>query len=173
MSPLFRSPHVADACGPNTAQATAMRRAIPAGGARKRGRDCAHIAPLLLALLAAPVAQAQTASVFDEPVAMESGLAVTFHDMVRDAQGDGLTYRFRFVVPQIGAGLGYMDVSDDMQRLCSDFALKRVSETGPQPNRIVISLMSEPTEFGIANPDVTQFFESYSVENDLCIWEAF
>jgi hypothetical protein len=98
---------------------------------------------------------------------------VTFHDVFQDVAGDGLTYRFRFVVPQIGAGLGFMDVAGDMQELCSGFALDRVPQPGPKPRRIVISLMSEPTEFGVANPDVTQFFESYSVENGLCIWEVF
>jgi hypothetical protein len=33
--------------------------------------------------------------------------------------------------------------------------------------------MSEPTDFGVMDPSVMQFFESYTIENGLCIWEAF
>ena len=65
------------------------------------------IAPLLVL---APFGLAHANSVFAEPVPMESGLEVTFHDVIQDVLGDGLTYRFRFVAPQIGAGLGFMDV---------------------------------------------------------------
>ncbi|MBS0125193.1 acetolactate synthase [Aestuariicoccus sp. KMU-90] len=110
---------------------------------------------------------------FGVPVPLDSGLDVTFHDVIRDVAGDGLTYRFRFVVPGIGDVLDYADVVEDIDWLCNEFALPRVPQPGPQPNRIVISMMSEPTEFGVANPDVTQFFESFSIQNGLCIWEAF
>jgi hypothetical protein len=27
--------------------------------------------------------------------------------------------------------------------------------------------------FGEATPDVTQFFEAYTIKNNACIWEAF
>jgi hypothetical protein len=38
---------------------------------------------------------------------------------------------------------------------------------------VVISLMQSPVDFGVMTPDVVQFFESFTIENDLCIWEAF
>ena len=155
------------------AQGTPLRRAAPAGGARKRGRGCAHSASLAALVLLTGLGMARAQSVFAEPVPMASGLEVVFHDVIRDIAGDGLTYRFRFVVPAIGQGLDFLDVVEDMERLCSEFALARVPQPGPKPARIVVSLMSEPTEFGVANPDVVQFFESYSIENDLCMWEVF
>lgn len=108
-----------------------------------------------------------------EPVAVPSGLDVQFHDVIHDALGDGYTYRFRFVAPAIGEGTEFTEVFGDMDHLCTSYALERVPHPGPRPKRIVISLMSAPTEFGAMNPDVVQYFESYSIENDLCIWEAF
>lgn len=122
----------------------------------------------LAALAATAVTQALA-----EPVAVPSGLDVRFHDVIQDVLGDGYTYRFRFVAPAIAQGLTYPDVAADMDFLCSDYALARVPHPGPRPKRIVISLMSQPTDFGVMNAGVVQFFESYSIENDLCIWEAF
>ncbi len=147
--------------------------AAPAGGTFGC-RGCL----LALALLAAPVqAKAQSdaqAPARTDEIAVPSGLAVAFHDVIRDVLGDGLTYRFRFVAPGIGAeGAGFMDVAPDMEHLCNAFALPRVPHPGPQPNRIVITLMSEPVEFGAASPETTQFFESYSLSDGLCIWEVF
>lgn len=123
---------------------------------------------LILALLAAGPAQAQ-----GEPVGVPSGRDVQFHDVIHDAIGDGYTYRFRFVMPAIAQGVSFEEVLPDIDHLCTEYALERVPYPGPRPNRIVISLMSQPTEFGVMNPDVVQYFESYSIENALCIWEAF
>jgi len=153
------------------ARACPKRSAAPTGGALSRGWGRAISTSILILCAIASVAQER--SVFAEPVPMASGLDVTFHDVIQDAAGDGLTYRFRFVVPQIAQEVDFLDVAPDMERLCSDFALPRVPQPGPKPRRIVISFMSEPTEFGVANPDVIQYFESYSVENARCIWEVF
>ncbi|MDA7425883.1 DUF6497 family protein [Thalassococcus lentus] len=144
--------------------AAARGNAAPAGGARKRGRGC------ILSILMALVGSAALAEKMDVP----SGLDVQFHDMIHNEMGDGLTYRFRFVAPDIGKpGHDFMSVNTDMEFLCTEYALPRVSNIGPQPSRIVVTFMQEPVEFGVANPEVVQFFESYSIENDLCIWEVF
>ena len=60
-----------------------------------------------------------------------------------------------------------------VQHLCETFALDRIAETGPKPSQIVISFSQSETEFGIADPDVTQFFEAYRVEDGTCILEFF
>ncbi len=149
-----------------------------AGGARKRGRGCA-ITPSSLILFVACTFAAALPLRAEQDRALElidvpSGLAVAFHDIVRDTLGDGLTYRFRFLAPDIGGDeTDFIAVSSDMEYLCNAFALARVADIGPQPNRIVISLMQEVVDFGVSSPNVVQFFESYSVENDLCIWEVF
>ncbi|WP_058246524.1 DUF6497 family protein [Tropicibacter naphthalenivorans] len=106
----------------------------------------------------------------EEPVDLGTGKVFDFHDMIDEAP----TYRFRFVQPALGQeGMTYVDLADDLALLCAGFALPKLSESGLAPERVVISLMSAPTEFGVRNPEITQFFESFLVENDLCIWEAF
>ena len=124
---------------------------------------------VLCAMATAPAATAE-----GEPLAVPSGLAVQLHDLVR-AQSDapGL-YRMRFVAPEIAAdGTDFDGVVADMDYLCAQVALPHLADSIPAPERIIITLMSTPTDFGLANPAVTQFFESYSIKNDLCIWEAF
>jgi len=34
-------------------------------------------------------------------------------------------------------------------------------------------LSDRAVPFGESAPDVTQFFESYRIENDVCVWEMF
>ena len=37
---------------------------------------------------------------------------------------------------------------------------------------IVISLADRVTEFGVSDPEATQFFEAFRLSNDTCIWEG-
>ncbi|MBV2360475.1 acetolactate synthase [Thalassococcus sp. CAU 1522] len=105
---------------------------------------------------------------------MTSGLDVTLHDLFRDEEAGPAVYRARYVAPGIALDdLDYESVAADMEILCRGDALPQLASADPAPQRIVVTLMSEPAEFGAANPDITQFFESFSIENDLCIWEAF
>lgn len=143
-------------------------RVAPAGGPTLWGRGCVFTLTVCAALLPA------TAAIASEPIAVPSGLDVSYHDIIWDTPGEGLTYRFRFLAPSIAEGeIDYMSVASDMEFLCNDFALPRLAQIGPQPNRITITLMEEPVDFGIMSPGITQYFESFSLENDLCIWEAF
>ncbi|HKK97360.1 MAG TPA: DUF6497 family protein, partial [Marivita sp.] len=128
------------------------------------GKPMSYICALCLAL---PVFAS-------EPLEVPSGQPVTFHEMLWDRPGAGLVYRFRFIAPEIGEeGREYQDVEADMHYLCEDFAVDRIATTGPQPSQIVISFSQSETEFGIANPDVTQFFEAYHIEDETCILEFF
>lgn len=107
-------------------------------------------------------------------ITVPSGQVVAFQEMVWGAAGDGLTYRFRFIAPELDAIRLDPEASGrDMDHLCAEFALPRVANTGPRPNRIVISLSDTETEFGIANPEAIQIFESYSLVGEECIWEPF
>lgn len=110
----------------------------------------------------------------DDQLDVPSGQPVTFQEMIWDQPGGGLTYRFRFVAPEIGAeGRKYEDVEIDMHHLCQTYAIPRLAQTGPQPSQIVISFSQQATEFGIPDPDITQFFEAYRIENGACILEFF
>ncbi|NIY98355.1 acetolactate synthase [Salipiger sp. HF18] len=122
---------------------------------------------LLVAAAAMPAA--------GEPVVVPSGMPVSFEDVIWDQPGDGLVYRFRFLAPEIGgeAPRLYEEVSSDMDYLCESFALPRLAAIGPEPSRIVISLMAEPVAFGDPAPEVRQYFEAYSHAEGNCIWEAF
>lgn len=111
----------------------------------------------------------------DEPVAVPSGQTVTLIDVIHDAAGPaGLTVRFRFLAPAIADGsLEFEAASADMAALCQDYALPRISSTGPQPAQIVVSLHDRVLPFGESAPDAMQFFEAYRIEDGNCIWEMF
>lgn len=189
-------------------------RAVPTGGARLRGWDCAIISKtgldvlgrmglglyglgraalcrlglgrmglgrarramrpvsgLCLAVIAGTVG---TGGALATPVVNGADLPVLHHDVIAEPP----VYRYRFVLPDLGApGRGYADLSAVMTELCADFALPHIRAEIPEseadPERVIVTLMSAPVEFGVMRPDVTQFFESFRVENDLCIWEAF
>lgn len=145
--------------------------AAPAGGASAatrtcRGCDLITRLPLIFSLvsvLAAPVA----AEELELPV---SGLSVAFFDLIDDTP----TWRIRFTAPGLTSGdVDYASVSDDMAWLCREEALPRLEAVAASPEHIVVTLMQEPVEFGVATPGIRQFFESYTVEDGLCIWEAY
>lgn len=145
-----------------TSQGTPGIIAAPAGGP-EGGRGCAFIPFLMTALVAGTLSAA-------EPVTVPSGLEIQFHDWIDDAQAQ----RFRFVVPGLGqGGPEFADVAGDMTYLCDQFALPQLKIKDMTPMQITVTLMEKPVEFGAMAPDVTQFFESYTVENGLCIWEVF
>lgn len=124
----------------------------------------------VVALMSLPV---QAAGEF---AGMPSGLAVTFHEAITNQPGQGLTYRFRFIAPDIARAKGQVDfdlIEADMAHLCKIYALPRVPITGPVPNRIVISIADRVTKFGAADAEATQFFEAYSIDGDSCVWEPF
>lgn len=124
----------------------------------------------ILAMIGAASLPAQGAA-----VAVPSGMAVSFHEMLWDDPGQGPVYRLRFVAPQIAAdpAPGYDSLGADMDALCEAIAIPATADLSPRPARIVISLMAAPTLFGQASPDTRQVFEAYSLRDGLCIWEAF
>ncbi len=112
-----------------------------------------------------------------EAVAVPSGQPVSFVDVIQNAVGpQGLTYRFRFVAPQIARDGGMIDnetAAADMDFLCAEFAVTKLPETGPVPNQIIISMADRRVAFGVPTPEATQFFEAYSIVDNSCIWEGF
>lgn len=110
-------------------------------------------------------------------IAVPSGQALNFVETVAGVPGPGgLTVRFRFLAPGIARGAGTVSgeaVQEDMAYLCENYALPRLPDTGPRPEQIVISLMDRVVPFGEADPEATQFFEAYRIEDGTCIWEGF
>lgn len=113
----------------------------------------------------------------EEKIEVPSGQDMSFVDMVHDAPGpDGLTYRFRFLAPDIARATGTVTADmafDDMLALCEAFALPRLAANAPVPGQIIISLADRPVDFGVPNPEATQFFEAFRPEGPTCIWEGF
>lgn len=110
------------------------------------------------------------------PVILPSKNEVVFHEVVSDAQGYGLTYRFRFVAPWIRAArakMTYEQIEADMAYLCVDYALPRIANIGPQPAVVIISMAEREVPYGQAMPDVVQLFEAYRPQENSCIWEGF
>lgn len=111
-------------------------------------------------------------------VAVPSGQEMRLQEVVWNAPGpDGAAVRFRFVAPAIardGGGVGFEAAADDMLHLCQTFALPHISAAAAEaPGQIIISLADREVAFGASDPQATQFFEAYRVENGSCIWEAF
>lgn len=122
--------------------------------------------PLIaLALLATPLA-----------AEVPSGQQVLLHEVLVDAQETTTYLRFRYLAPAIAAGegqVGFGVAGDDMLHLCESVAIPYIAEYALTGDRIVISFMDRITEFGQPDPEATQYFESFRVEGDRCIWDDF
>ena len=148
-------------------------RFIPAI-ARRASLSARPLGGAVLLAMATGVAAAEQA--FPVP-ALPSGLKVELLESFLDIKPDGeQTYaRFRFVAPGL-VGEGAPDFEarlGDMDVLCRDYALPHVAVTPEKVDVIVISIAERASEFGVADPETVQFFESYSIENGACIWGDF
>ena len=137
---------------------------------------------VMAAVLAGPAAGQEAAvELVVEPgdgtrVDVPSGQEITLQDVIWNAPGpDGLALRFRFLAPGIapGGGVEFETAAADMQHLCDTYALPRIAEQGPHPEQVIISLSDVAVPFGEAAPEATQFFESYRIEDGVCVWEMF
>lgn len=120
----------------------------------------------LLAALAAPAA----AQEFSAP----SGLRLHLNDVVMEMEA-GIA-RFRFVAPSIdptGDAVPYEAVAGDFSWLCETLALPALLANEAVVGQVVISIADREVQFGAADAEATQFFESYVVDGETCVWEAF
>ncbi len=118
-----------------------------------------------LTMLIAGYANAQEFSV-------PSGLNVALFDVI--VEPDPAVARFRFLVPEIADGRAtYEDIADDFQHLCDTMAQPALAENGWTKGDVVISYSSSEVPFGETAPEVTQFFQPFSLQGDTCQWEDF
>ncbi len=110
-------------------------------------------------------------------ISVPSGQEITLLDVIWNEPGpNGLVTRFRFLAPAIakdGGTISFDLAIADMAHLCQDFALPKVTGSVMAPTQIIISLSDRVVAFGASDPDATQFFEAYRLENGACIWEVF
>jgi hypothetical protein len=104
-----------------------------------------------------------------------SGQPVSLQDVFWE-EGESLLLRVRFTAPQIarnGGTIDYETAAKDMLYLCEIFVKPQVEQSEDKPDQIIISLSDVAVPFGEADPDATQFFEAYSIQDDACIWEVY
>ncbi|MDW3119162.1 MAG: DUF6497 family protein [Roseovarius pacificus] len=132
-----------------------------------------HIPAALLALTIGQAGAAEQGEAKEERLVLPSGLEAVLQEMVWNQPGQGLTYRFRFVASGFTGEEEFDTIMSDLEFLCNSYAIPHLSNVGPMPRQVVISLSDRETEFGVIDPTVTQVFEAYRVENGTCIWEMF
>ncbi|WP_439143687.1 DUF6497 family protein [Planktotalea sp.] len=110
----------------------------------------------------------------EQTVAVPSGQNVRFFEQL-DEPENGII-RLRFIAPDLASPLkrpSFEDLTLDLEALCTEFGLNNLLQNEEQPKQIIVSLSAEPVEFGIANSDVEQVFEAFSVEKETCMLEMF
>ncbi|EEE38043.1 hypothetical protein RKLH11_1884 [Rhodobacteraceae bacterium KLH11] len=125
--------------------------------------------------MALAVASAASTTLANNLLPVPSGQPVELGNVLLDTNPGELWVRFRFIAPKIGSTVGQIsyDVSViDMAHLCQTLAIPYVAQHELEPARVVISFSDRAVEFGASDPDVTQFFEVYRLEQSMCIWEA-
>lgn len=104
---------------------------------------------------------------------LPSGLRAELQEMIWNHPGQGLTYRFRFFADGFHETEDLEKVMTDLHHLCTHFVLDRLANTGPMPGQVVVSLADQPSDFGKFDPEITQVFEAFRIENNTCIWGAY
>lgn len=151
-----------------TVRRFSVRAAAPEGGAGRQKWPWIRGCFLLFTLGATPVA----AQLDDVP----SGQSLTLNEVLIDSVGGEDWLRFRFLAPQIARGAGdvtYVDAEGDFVHLCEHVARPYLADQGLSADVIVISLMDRPVEFGTTDPDATQFFEAFRIEDNRCVMDVF
>lgn len=109
------------------------------------------------------------------PFDVPSGQPLELQEVLVEEIAARTWVRFRFVAPDIARVSGKVDYSTaaaDMLHLCDSMVLPYLEEHALEGDVIVVSMADRQTEFGAPEPDVTQFFEAFHVENARCIWEV-
>jgi len=112
-----------------------------------------------------------------EAITVPSGQVVTLLEAVSNVPGsNGPALRFRFLAPAIARDLATIDAEtagSDMDHLCNTFALSNLPDDVSVPAEIIISLSDRNVPLGEDDPEATQFFNAYRIEDGACQWELF
>jgi hypothetical protein len=112
--------------------------------------------------------------VADVGAVLPSGGVARLQELRTDATDGGVILRFRYVSegfdPQ---AIAAQTVADDLHHLCVAHALPALREAGLEAGQVIISLADKPGEFGVADPEIRQVFEAFTINGDRCIWELF
>ncbi|MCG7627429.1 DUF6497 family protein [Epibacterium sp. MM17-32] len=106
-------------------------------------------------------------------IRVPSGQPISLSEVLLDKAPGALWARFRFVAPEIASQTSQGASATDIDHLCATLALPYLAHHDLHPERVVISLSDRALPFGQSAPEATQFFETYRIEGDACIWEGF
>lgn len=127
-----------------------------------------------IAVFGGALMSAAAAGALEEVPAVPSGHSLTLQEVLVDQATEQSVLRLRYVMPAIAEkSLGYNDLLADFEHLCETQAVPEALAQPTPIQQIVISLSDQETEFGVSNPDATQYFEAFNLETDICIWEGF
>lgn len=111
------------------------------------------------------------------PIAVPSGQVVTLLDIIWNSEGpDGPTPRFRFVAPgiaRVGGSVDFATAEGDLQHLCDGFARGHLAQRGLDVPLVLLSMADRALEFGMSDPDATQYVEAFLVQGPTCVREIF
>lgn len=114
------------------------------------------------------IALAGAASAQDFPV--PSGLKVSLFDVIVEA--DPAIARFRFLAPDLTSN-DYEKVVDDFQFLCDEVASPALAQNNWGQGDVIISYSAAELPFGETAPEITQFFQPFSLNDNACQWEDY
>lgn len=110
-------------------------------------------------------------------IAVPSGQAVTLLDIIWNSMGpEGPAPRFRFLAPAIARDGGSIDfdlAEADLQHLCEGFALAQLAQRGVVAPLVLLTLADRVVEFGVPDPEATQYVGAFRIEGTTCISEIF
>ncbi len=110
-------------------------------------------------------------------IAVPSGQAVTLLDIIWNSIGpEGPAPRFRFVAPAIakeGGSISYEVTEADLLDLCQSYVIGKLAEKGLAAPLVLVSIADRAVEFGVSDPEATQYFEAFTIDGSTCSREIF
>ncbi len=114
----------------------------------------------------------------DGAITLPSGLVVKEIETLLEPSGVPTqsvdTIRLRYVAEMLAQDdvWPFERIEGDFAQLCHSFGLKRRATSAPNAAHVIVSIASEPVGFGESVPQIIQYFDSYALVDDACIWEG-
>lgn len=134
-----------------------------------------HALPLVAASILSDPVSAEVAHGPDGPVTAPSGFDVTPHAVIyeEDPYSGDTQIVVRLIAPAIASPVLSSNLQADMEWACETWGLSASDALSVQADRIVVELMAAFVPRGEPAPGTRRFFETFSLQGDLCIWELF
>ena len=109
---------------------------------------------------------------------MPSGQALVLWQVLWErVEGQGTQAVLRFIAPRVDPAapdtVDEATAQADLDWLCETHALPLVALPYARSDSVVVTLMDRPVPRGTADPEATQYFATYRVEDGACIPEMF